>query len=57
MYGMRRKGLFNCIIIAKGEHCFVYLVVRITGYDVTNKYGTGQEELGDVKVYQTSDSV
>ena len=35
MTGMMRKGLFNCIIIAKDAHYF-YILVRITGYDVIN---------------------
>ena len=44
MSGMMRKGLFNCIIIAKGVQCFVYIFMRITGYDVVNKMTPGGKD-------------
>ena len=34
--GMMRKRLFNCIIMAKDVHYFVYILRKITGYDVIN---------------------
>ena len=39
--GMMRKGLFNCIVIVKDVHGFVYIFVRITGYDIINNMAPG----------------
>ena len=41
MSGMTRKGLFNCIVIVKDVHGFVYIFGRITKYDVINNVVPG----------------